>query len=110
MATDDHSQSQTIQIEVAYALPEKQWLLSLTVPKGTTAIQAVELSGIRTQIPDLVIDPNELGVFSEKITSDTELNDGDRVEIYRPLIMDPMESRRLRAQADSDKAFKKRIK
>ena len=97
-----------IDVEVAYALPQQQWLLSLSVPEGTTALEAIKLSGIETRVPSLTLNPDEIGIFSEKVPPDTLLQDGDRVEIYRPLTMDPMESRRLRAQASTDKAFKKR--
>ena len=97
-----------IDVEIAYALPEQQWLLQISVPAGTTALKAVHLSDIENQVPSLSLDPNELCIFSEKVSPDTILKAGDRVEIYRPLTIDPMESRRLRAQASTDKAFKKR--
>jgi len=88
----------TIQVEVAYATPAKQLLLSVEVPQGCTAAQAIELSGIREEIPEKEVDPNRIGIFSQKISPDHELRDGDRVEIYRPLVADPKEMRKLRAQ------------
>lgn len=89
-----------ILIEVVYALPDKQILVSLEVPPGTTVAQAIELSGIRDQFPDIEINPKRLGIFSVKATADTVLAAGDRLEIYRPLIADPKEARRKRALAE----------
>ena len=86
-----------IAIEVAHARPEKQVLKSLQVPVGTTVQQAIELSGIRNVFPDLKVDPDRLGIFSNRVAPDQPLVNGDRVEIYRPLIADPKESRRKRA-------------
>jgi putative ubiquitin-RnfH superfamily antitoxin RatB of RatAB toxin-antitoxin module len=88
-----------IRVEVVHARPEKQVLLSLEVPLGTTVMQAVERSGIRQAFPGLEIDPSRLGIFGQKALPADELRDGDRVEIYRPLIADPKESRRRRAAA-----------
>lgn len=86
-----------ITIEVAHARPEKQVLKSLQVVAGTTVQQAIELSGIREDFPDLEVDPQRLGVFSNRASPDQPLRQGDRVEIYRPLIADPKEARRKRA-------------
>ncbi len=88
-----------IAVEVAHARPEKQVLLSLEVPAGTTVGQAIELSGIRQAFPDLEVDPARLGIFGQKAGLEQVLRDGDRVEIYRPLIADPKEARRKRAAA-----------
>jgi putative ubiquitin-RnfH superfamily antitoxin RatB of RatAB toxin-antitoxin module len=87
----------TIRVEVAYALPERQALVALDVPAGTTVTEAIELSGIKRDFPDLMIDPRGLGIFSVKAGPDDVLKAGDRVEIYRPLIADPKEARRKRA-------------
>jgi putative ubiquitin-RnfH superfamily antitoxin RatB of RatAB toxin-antitoxin module len=86
--------AETMQIEVAFALADAQQVVRLTVPVGTTAEQAVRLSGLNA--------PAELalGVFSRRIEPDHVLADGDRVEIYRPLMLDPMDARRRRAQRD----------
>ncbi|GAB4181232.1 MAG: RnfH family protein [Wenzhouxiangellaceae bacterium] len=89
----------SIQVEVAYALPDRQWLLSVTLPSDATAAAAIDASGIRELVPDLSITADNIGIFSEKCDLDTVLRDGDRVEIYRPLLIDPKESRRLRAEA-----------
>ena len=87
-----------IRVEVVYATPERQTLLALEVPKGCTVAEAIESSGIRDQHPGLVVDPSAVGIFSRKVGLDQELSDGDRVEIYRPLLADPKETRRRRAR------------
>ncbi len=85
-------------VEVVYALPEEQILISLDVEQGTTAEQAVTLSGILEQFSDIDLTKNKLGIFGKAIKTDQVLRDKDRVEIYRPLIADPKESRRKRAE------------
>ena len=87
-----------IRVEVVYAMPERQTLLALDVPEGCTAGEAIERSGIRDQHPGLVVDPAAIGIFSRKVDLGHELRDGDRVEIYRPLLADPKETRRRRAR------------
>lgn len=85
-----------IAIEVAYAGPEGQVVLALRVPSGTTAWQAVELAS--AGLPAGVTpDPSRLGIYARKVPADRVLEEGDRVELYRPLILDPMEARRRRA-------------
>ena len=90
-----------LQIEVAHARPEKQVLLSLRVPAGTRVLEAIELSGIHQEFDDLVVEPGLVGIFSRKAELDHRLRDGDRIEIYRPLIADPKESRRARARSEN---------
>ncbi len=89
---------ETIFVEVAYALPEEQVLLGLDVPEGTTAEQAVKLSGILERFPNIDLAKNKIGIFGKVTKPDTVLREKDRVEIYRPLIADPKESRRRRAE------------
>ncbi|HKJ16147.1 MAG TPA: RnfH family protein [Xanthomonadales bacterium] len=90
--------AEPIIVEVVYATPEKQKIIALQVAAGTTAIQAIEQSGIHQEFPGMQLDEKALGIFSRKIASDTVLSAGDRVEIYRPLIADPKEVRRQRAE------------
>ena len=92
-------------IEVVYALPNEQVLISLDVDQGTTVEQAVKLSGILERFSDIDLTKNKLGIFGKATKADQELRDKDRVEIYRPLIADPKESRRKRA--DKKEAKKK---
>ncbi|NIP16947.1 MAG: RnfH family protein [Xanthomonadales bacterium] len=87
----------SLSVEVVHARPERQVLLRIEVSEGTTVMQAIEMSGILQAFPDLEVDPARLGVFGQKAGPDDVLREGDRVEIYRPLIADPKESRRKRA-------------
>ncbi|MFT5140093.1 MAG: putative ubiquitin-RnfH superfamily antitoxin RatB of RatAB toxin-antitoxin module [Lysobacterales bacterium] len=91
---------ESICVEVVYALPEKQVLLALEVPIGTTLGEAIEFSGIKNEFPEMLVDPARLGIFSIKAGLDDVLHAGDRVEIYRPLIADPKEARRKRASEE----------
>lgn len=86
-----------LRIEVAYALPRQQWLRSVELPAGSTATEAVRASGLLEMRPELAGIELDLGVFSSRVNSGYVLQDGDRVEIYRPLECDPMRARRLRA-------------
>ena len=86
-----------IPVEVAYARPDEQVLIPLEVTPGTTVQQAIELSGVLEQFPEIDLAKNKLGIFGKITRADTELRERDRVEIYRPLIADPKESRRRRA-------------
>ncbi|HCA26330.1 MAG TPA: RnfH family protein [Betaproteobacteria bacterium] len=90
--------NQNINIEVTYALPEQQTVLQLTAPSGTTLAQAIDLSGILAQFPEIDLGRHKVGIFSKLSKLDTVLRDRDRVEIYRPLIADPKEVRKQRAE------------
>lgn len=90
-----------LEIEVAYAAPREQLIVSLRVPEGTTAAEAVDLSGIRVRFPEIEAHP-PLGIFSHKVEPDHVLGAGDRVEIYRPLIADPKEVRRRKARQERE--------
>lgn len=92
------TQDNWIRIEVCYALPEQQWLLTLNVQQGCTVKEAVERSGIAEKVPGGLPQDFVYGVWNTVSKPDTALTDGDRVEIYRPLIADPKEARRLRAK------------
>lgn len=94
-----------IQIEVAFATPEKQLIIPVFVKEGTTAIEAVKLSKIEEQFTEIDLKNLVLGIFGKHITPETILREKDRVEIYRPLIADPKEIRRKRAE--EGKAMKK---
>jgi len=87
----------TINVEVAYALPEKQVIRAVNVELGTTIGGAIVQSGIMMEFPELDIEQSDVGIFGKAATMTTVLSDGDRVEIYRPLIADPKEVRRKRA-------------
>ena len=90
--------SDTVTIEVAYALPDKQRIEVVDVPAGTTAIEAVALSGIEAQFDELIVsDDLKLGVWGKAVAHSRALEAGERVEIYRPLLIDPKEVRKQRA-------------
>ena len=97
--------SETINIEVIYALPHEQNLIRLQVPQGTTVAEAITQSGLLEKYPDIDIAKNKLGIFGKLAKQDVTLREKDRVEIYRPLIADPKEVRRQRAE--EGKAMKK---
>lgn len=87
-----------IHVEVAYALPEEQVIIPLEVEPGTTVEQAIGYSDILTSYQDIEIGSrNKIGIFGKLTKTSTVLREGDRVEIYRPLIADPKEVRRRRA-------------
>jgi uncharacterized protein len=87
-----------VTVEVVCATAERQILRQLSLPAGSTVIQAVEQSGILQQLPELAFDPARLGIYSRRVAPDDVLHDGDRVEIYRPLTLDPKDARRRRAR------------
>jgi putative ubiquitin-RnfH superfamily antitoxin RatB of RatAB toxin-antitoxin module len=89
--------SARIRIEVAYAFAQRQGIITLELCAGKTVLDAVECSGIRKLYPWLDLSELKVGIFGRPVTPVTVLADGDRVEIYRPLIADPKEARRHRA-------------
>jgi len=87
-----------IKIEVVYALPAEQLLLKSEVPKGTTIAGAIRLCGILDKFPEIDLEKGKFGIFGKLSKTDTVLREKDRIEIYRPLIADPKEVRRKRAE------------
>lgn len=92
-----------MSIQICYATVQQQILLNLMVPRDTSIVEAIELSQILTTCPEIQLYQSKFGVFGKLKSADTLLRGGDRVEIYRPLIADPMEARRRRAQKQADK-------
>ncbi len=92
-----------LQIEVVYGTPEKQVLLELLVPEGSTLQRCIELSDICTHFPEIIPSEAKVGIFSRPEKLDTLVQAGDRIEIYRPLIADPKEMRKLRAAKAAEK-------
>jgi putative ubiquitin-RnfH superfamily antitoxin RatB of RatAB toxin-antitoxin module len=86
------------RVAVCYALPDASFLVQLEVDAGTTIAEAIAASGVLARFPEIDLARNKLGLFGKLKPADTVLRDGDRVEIYRPLQADPMESRRRRAR------------
>ncbi|HGN0868712.1 TPA: RnfH family protein [Providencia alcalifaciens] len=91
-----------INIEVTYALPEKQYLLSVKVAEGTTIEDAIIASGILTLRSDIDFKKNKVGIYSRPAKLGDVVQEGDRIEIYRPLIADPKELRRKRAEKSKE--------
>jgi hypothetical protein len=86
-----------LAIEVVYGLPQRQSLISLTVAPNTTVEQAIKLSGILNIYPDIDLAKNKVGIWNRTCKLEDELVASDRIEIYRPLLADPKEIRKLRA-------------
>ena len=87
-----------IKIEVAFALPEKQSLLEVVVENQSTVESAIICSGIMDIYPEIDLGENAVGIWNRTCKLQDRLRDGDRIEIYRPLIADPKEVRRKRAE------------
>lgn len=86
-----------IAIEIVYATPEQQWHKKLCVSESCNVQTAIEQSGFLDAFPDMILAEQHLGIFSQKATLSTLLKPGDRIEIYRPLMYDPMIRRKLKA-------------
>ncbi|PHM63221.1 RnfH family protein [Xenorhabdus ishibashii] len=93
-----------INIEVVYALPERQYLRNVKVPQGATVEQAIVTSGLLTLRNDIDLAKNKVGIYSRPAKLTDTLEEGDRVEIYRPLVADPKEMRRKRAERAKNNA------
>ncbi len=94
-----------MHISVVYALPNEQFLEELDVAGGTTAEEAVHMSGMSDNHPEIDLSVNKLGIFAKLVKGDQVLRDGDRVEIYRPLPRKPRD-----AHAVDDKKARIRAK
>ena len=97
------SASAKIVVKVAYALPEKQYLQRVTLQQGATVEEAIRASGLLELRTDIDLSKNKVGIYSRPVKLADVLQDGDRVEIYRPLIADPKELRRQRAEKSAKK-------
>jgi len=91
------SEDQKISVEVAYALPDKQAIVQVEVEPGTTALAAAEQSGIVDRFEELTLEGAKLGIFGKAVPNTHVMSAGERVEIYRPLQIDPKEVRKARA-------------
>ena len=88
----------TIVVEVVYAEAERQTVVRVELPRNSSVRQAVDLSGIAGTLPEGAIDSYPLGVFGSKVAPGRIAQEGDRIELYRPLLLNPMEARRHRAR------------
>ena len=99
----DNEPSNLMPIEVAYASADQSWLIPFQIEEGATVQQAIVISGILEQCPDINLQTNKVGLFSKIVELDVLLRAGDRIEIYRSLILEPKEARRLRAEKAKQK-------
>ena len=90
---------QSIRVEVVHALPTRQIALSVTLPEGATVRDAVMASGILEAAGLTPAALDAVGIWNRVVTADSVLTDGDRVELYRPLLADPKDARRKRARS-----------
>lgn len=86
-----------LEIEIVYGLADRQVLKNMTVAEGTTIREAALKSGLEVEFPGLDLQQAPLGIFGKVVKDETVLRDGDRIEVYRPLLIDPKEARRKRA-------------
>lgn len=87
-----------ISIEVVFAAPEKQKIIALSVAQGSTVEEAIEQSGIKRFFPEIDLSKNAVGIWNKTCKLSDTPRSGDRIEIYRPLVADPKEIRRRRAE------------
>lgn len=92
--------AEALAVEVVYALPDRQTVLQVVLPEGATIGQAIAASGMLARHPTVDLETCRVGIFGHLRNLADVVRDGDRVEIYRPLVVDPKERRRRRAQGD----------
>ena len=89
--------AEPVQVYVCYATPEREFVRPLQVAPGTTIGQAIGQSGVLAEFPEIDLATHPVGIYAKKKTLETVLRERDRIEIYRPLVADPKDSRRRRA-------------
>ena len=87
-----------LHIEVVYALPHEQQVFKVMARANTTVKEIIQSSGVLAAYPEIDLNQNKVGVYARQVKLDSTVNNGDRIEIYRPLIADPREIRRKRAE------------
>jgi putative ubiquitin-RnfH superfamily antitoxin RatB of RatAB toxin-antitoxin module len=102
------SDNKTMTVEVAYALPERQVILELQVPEGTSVLEAAQASGVTGKFEGIDLDNTKFGIFGKVVSPKQVLREGERVEIYRPLIADPKEVRKARAARAKERRAKEK--
>lgn len=103
MANAESVGAESVCVEVVYATPQQQTVIPLQVPAGTALGQAIVLSGIGQRHPEIDLGTQAVGVFGELATLERVLRDGERIEIYRPLLADPKQARRRRAASKKNR-------
>ncbi len=91
--------AEKIEVEVVFALPEKQRLVTVEVAEGSTIADVIAASGLQSRFRDADLEACTTGLWGKVVPRETVISNGDRVEIYRPLAMDPREARRQLAEA-----------
>ena len=97
-------ENDAIQVELIYALPDQQEIKVMMVESGATVEQAIIQSGILDEFPEIDLKQNKVGIFSRLAKLDQALRQGDRIEIYRPLLLDPKQIRQRRAEKAKKKS------
>lgn len=92
-----------MNIEIVYALPNEQLVHELDLPDGAVVRDAVLASRLTEKFRELKVDETPVGIYGVRVSYDDKLQHGDRVELYRPLLIDPMNARRARAKAQQNK-------
>ena len=92
------AETSMLRVQVCYVQPDDSFIAELALPAGATLAQAVRDSGVLQRYPAIDLGKQKLGIFGKVKPADTILREGDRVEIYRPLLADPKETRRRRAK------------
>ncbi|WP_116812799.1 RnfH family protein [Steroidobacter cummioxidans] len=100
--------SELLQIRVVYALPDRQPSVDLQVPPGTSLTEAVNRSGLLQKFPEVAARPLACAIFGRAVPLTYELRDGDRIEILRPLLIDPKQSRREAAERSRAEAQRRK--
>lgn len=108
VTVENMSDNKTMTVEVAYALPERQVILELQVPEGTSVLEAAQASGVTGKFEGIDLDNAKFGIFGKVVSPKQVLREGERVEIYRPLIADPKEVRKARAARAKERRAKEK--
>jgi putative ubiquitin-RnfH superfamily antitoxin RatB of RatAB toxin-antitoxin module len=87
----------SLSVQVVYALPGREDAVSLKLPAGATALDALHASGLLERHPDIDLARQKIGIYGKVVSRQAALRDGDRVEVYRPLLVEAKEARRRRA-------------
>ncbi|MGI9222839.1 MAG: RnfH family protein [Woeseiaceae bacterium] len=91
--------SKLIDVELVFATPDRQVLLAMQVASGATVADVIAQSGVHQEFPDVQLGELEFGIWGKLVAQDHVVHDGDRIEFYRPLNIDPREARRQLARA-----------
>lgn len=95
----------SLTIEVVYLSPDEQAMISLNIPKDTSVLEAIYLSQLLEKFPEIDLKKNKVGIFGKMVPLETTVNAGDRIEIYRQLLIDPKQKRLLNVTASRVEKF-----